>query len=44
MLTSQQTWATQNNNGNGLFIAYNGHDNSENVISQTEGDPKLDPF
>jgi YD repeat-containing protein len=38
MLTSQETWATQNNDGSKwMFIAYNGYDNSENVIAQTEG-------
>jgi YD repeat-containing protein len=38
MLASQEVWATQNNDGNKwMFIAYNGYDNSENVIAQTEG-------
>ncbi len=38
VLTSWEVWATQNNNGNNwMFVAYNGFDNSQNVISQTEG-------
>jgi RHS repeat-associated protein len=38
VLTSWEVWATQNNNGNNwMFEAYNGFDNSENVIAQTEG-------
>jgi hypothetical protein len=38
VLAFQEVWATQDNNGNNwMFVAYNGYDNSEDVIAQTEG-------